>query len=465
MTQAVRNTRDAVSVVQTAEGALTETTSVLQRMRDLAVQAANSGSLDAHATAAVQAELDQLKAELTRIADRTTYDGTPLLDGSYRSTFQVGAHAGETISLTISSALGAQGLGVDGINVAARVDPDSVTAYPAQGRIDRLQTGRIAFIGVTASPGGIPALTGTISFDGHQLDLGQVAYTDLDADGVIDNGDRVAALNAAAVAAGFTHRPDVFVDDGDDLIFNGREPAAGATDAELVALSPTYDDPSANTVRLPASTSIPPQGGMLGFPGTTAAGLPALRGTISANGARLELGSVSYADTNGDGTISGTEALDQLNAAAKAAGITDDEHAFVQSRFITLSDDEFVDHGESLQFRGAVPTDGATPADLARLSPVFTQAPDPITLIDAAIRAVSTQRAELGAVQNRFEHTIAGLGVAIENTAASLSRIRDTDMAQEMTTFTRKQVLLQAGTAMLSQANQSSQNVLRLLQG
>jgi flagellin len=96
---------------------------------------------------------------------------------------------------------------------------------------------------------------------------------------------------------------------------------------------------------------------------------------------------------------------------------------------------------------------------------VFTPAEDPITVIDAAIRAVSRQRAELGALQNRFEHTIAGLGVATENTVASLSRIRDTDMAQEMTTFTRNQVLLQAGTAMLSQANQSAQAVLTLLQG
>lgn len=88
-----------------------------------------------------------------------------------------------------------------------------------------------------------------------------------------------------------------------------------------------------------------------------------------------------------------------------------------------------------------------------------------ITAVDTAIGTVSTERAKLGAVQNRFEHTINSLNVAVENLSASESRIRDTDMAQEMTAFTRAQVLSQAGTAMLAQANQSSQGVLQLLRG
>jgi flagellin len=88
-----------------------------------------------------------------------------------------------------------------------------------------------------------------------------------------------------------------------------------------------------------------------------------------------------------------------------------------------------------------------------------------LTTIDSNINTVSTERAKLGAVQNRFEHTINSLNVAVENLSASESRIRDTDMAQEMTAFTRAQVLSQAGTAMLAQANQSSQGVLQLLRG
>src|SRR4051794_30884160 len=107
MTQAVRNTQDGTSVVQTAEGALNETTSILQRMRDLSVQASNDGGLNGDAKKSIQKEMSQLKSELTRISDTTTFNGTKLLDGSYNGTFQVGANAGETIGVTIGTAASA----------------------------------------------------------------------------------------------------------------------------------------------------------------------------------------------------------------------------------------------------------------------------------------------------------------------------------------------------------------------
>ena len=222
---AVRNTQDGVSVVQTAEGALTETHAILQRMRDLAVQAAN-GSNDANSHAALQAENDQLAAELTRIADKTTFNNVKLLDGTFNENFQVGYAAGDTMAVKIESGTAAEGF--------------------------------------SATHLGVNAL-------------------DLDA----------------------------------------------------------------------AET------------------------------------------TPGDSTTSG--------------------------------------------------------AALA------------ITAIDAAIKEVSTARAGLGALQNRFEHTINNLNVAVENLSASESRIRDTDMAAEMVNFTRTQILSQAGTAMLAQANQAPQGVLQLL--
>src|SRR5947209_11586231 len=117
MTQAVRNTQDGTSVVQTAEGALNETTSILQRMRDLSVQASSGGSLNSDALDSIQKEMTQLKSELTRISDTTTFNGTKLLDGNYRGTFQVGANSGETISVNIGKAMSAAGLGVDGVDV------------------------------------------------------------------------------------------------------------------------------------------------------------------------------------------------------------------------------------------------------------------------------------------------------------------------------------------------------------
>ncbi|MCZ2817929.1 flagellin N-terminal helical domain-containing protein [Modestobacter sp. VKM Ac-2984] len=460
LTQAIRNTRDGVSLVQVAEGALAETTAVLQRMRDLAVQVANEGALDGNATAAVQRELNQLKDELNRIADTTTFNGIPLLDGSYHRRFQVGADAGDSLAVGIGGAMTSQGLGVDALNIAAVDDPASVTAIPAQGRIEHLRAGGVVFLGTTADPGVVADLTGIITYEGHQLDLDAVDFT-----GATSTGEMVDLLNAAALAQGFTHRPDPFVDDGDDLIFRGLEPTAGATDAELDALTPAYDTPGPDVRVIAAQTSTPPSAGLLGFPGTLADALPTLRGTVSANGHSLELGAVGYTDTDGDGTVSGDEALAQLNAAAKLAGITADDHAFVVNSFITFSGDDYVDHGVSLYFTGATPTEGSSPEELSRLSPTFTPGRDLITRIDAAIRTVSTQRAELGAVQNRFEHTIAALGVATENTVASLSRIRDADIALETTALARHQILLQAGTAMLAQANQTPQLVLGLLQG
>ncbi len=208
---AVRNAQDGISVVQTAEGALTETHSILQRMRDLAVQASNDGAQSASSKSAANAEFQQLATELDDIAGKTTFNGTSLLDGTYTGTFQVGAKAGETLSVAVGTAMSSTGLAVTG------------------------------------------------------LDL----------------------------------------------------------------------------------------------------------------------------------------------------------------------------------------TTGASAA---------------ITAVDTAIDTVSTTRAALGASQNRLEHKINNLNVTVENLNASESRIRDTDMAQEMVAFTRSQILSQAGTAMLAQANQAPQSVLKLLQ-
>jgi flagellin len=113
-----------------------------------------------------------------------------------------------------------------------------------------------------------------------------------------------------------------------------------------------------------------------------------------------------------------------------------------------------------------VPAAGSSIQTMSADTPTFTQASGAsaaITAIDNAITLVSSTRADLGAKQNRFEHTINNLNTTIENTTASESRIRDTDMASEMTNFTRTQVLTQAGTAMLAQANQSTQSILKLL--
>ena len=179
-------------------------------------------------------------------------------------------------------------------------------------------------------------------------------------------------------------------------------------------------------------------------------------------------------DTDGSGTADGADLLMQLNRAASGAlGLTYDG--------TTAANNLFVENGGALEFSvkeavagytdadGSALDDGAnysTAAQISNATATFeagSGASAAIRVLDSAIKTVSTQRADLGAIQNRFDHTINNLNVAVENLTASESRIRDADMAQEMVQFTRNQILSQAGTAMLAQANQASQGVLSLL--
>jgi flagellin-like hook-associated protein FlgL len=364
---AVRNTQDGISVVQTAEGALTETHSILQRMRDLSVQASNSGGLNDDAKGNIQSEIGQLKQELDRIANTTTFNGKKLLDGSFSANFQVGANSGETIQVSVGTAMGSTGLGVTGVDVTS---------------------------------------AGAYSF-------------------------------ASAAGAGKVHQSTA---------------AADGVKAVLTVTAAGSDTFATGTAAV--------------------TGFENLTGTISFGGKSFDLGSVDYgkaADTTGNGITDGTESLAALNKAAKSAlGLTTDPFASGTSTTITFSVSDAVSG-----YTGAagipletLPATAPTVHQNSAATPTFTAASGAtaaIDLLDKAIKTVSTQRADLGAIQNRFDHTINNLNVAVENLTASESRIRDADMAQEMVQFTRNQILSQAGTAMLAQANQASQGVLSLL--
>lgn len=323
---AVRNTQDGVSVVQTAEGALTETHSILQRMRDLAVQASNDGGLNSDAKGNIQSEIAQLKSELTRISDTTTFNGTKLLDGNYTKTFQVGANAGETISVGVSTAMSSLGLGVSGVSVTNGAALTATTVQPVTGGAAGTATITSAQLDTLDE---LKALNGTITVGSTTVDLATIKLTGATVDA--QRADLVSQLNTA---------------------FGAKLTASGVTGASNLVLT-------------------------------------------SATG----------------------------GAGETAAQAADRAVVFSQST-------------------------GASAA---------------ITALDTAIKTVSTTRADLGAIQNRFDHTINNLNVAVENLTASESRIRDADMAQEMVGFTRNQILSQAGTAMLAQANQASQGVLSLL--
>jgi flagellin-like hook-associated protein FlgL len=324
---AVRNTQDGISVVQTAEGALTETHSILQRMRDLTVQASNAGGMNSDALGNIQSEISQLKSELDRIANTTTFNGKKLLDGSFQASFQVGANAGETIAVNVGSSMGAQGLAVQGVDVTTAA------------------TGALA---TSATAAAAASTASSVSF-------GAAAYTLTD----FDN----------------------------------------------------------------------------------------LNGTVSYNGKSLDLGSITFKATDNTAALRATAVQAAADAVWGTGAMT-------------------VSNTSALKSQGTAPGAAPTARQLADATVSFTTqtgASASISKIDAAIKTVSTTRADLGAIQNRFDHTINNLNVAVENLTASESRIRDADMAQEMVQFTRNQILSQAGTAMLAQANQASQGVLQLL--
>jgi flagellin len=181
--------------------------------------------------------------------------------------------------------------------------------------------------------------------------------------------------------------------------------------------------------------------------GVYQASFAGLAGTVSYNGHSFDLGSVDYS-----GAVTATDYLAKLDAAARPA--------------LGTGVIPFSGSATALMFGGDTPGAASTAADAVDLTPSYTGqsgASAAISLIDKALDGVSSVRSYLGAVQNRLEHTIDRLDVAIENTTASESRIRDTDMAMEMSTYSRGQILVQAGTSMLAQATQAPQALLKLL--
>ena len=344
--QATRNAQDGISVVQTAEGALNEVQSMLNRMRDLSVQSANTGTLDTDARNAAQAEISQLTAEIDRIAGSTTFGQMKLLDGSF------GVSASKVTSANITAASLTTGITIDathstfGVNVAGSGTVQATIATGVYTDAKALASAMTTAVrnSLVANGAATQAYAGSVSVNAIP---GTAA-----GDYKLEISGSVAATKSIAISA-------------------------GSSNDALAALSIT------------AAT------------GTTAAGSG---GSFQVGAYAGETISVSLGKV--DSTGLGVATLDVVNSASTA-----------------------------------------------------------ITAIDAAIKTVSTTRGNIGAVQNRFESTIANLQVSTENLTASESRIRDTDMALEMTNFTRNQILQQAGTAMLAQANQVPQTVLKLING
>lgn len=416
---AVRNANDGISLAQTAEGAMASVTNNLQRMRELAVQSANATNSSSD-RAALQAEVSQLSQEIDRVATQTDFNGTKLLDGSFSAqAFQVGPNAGQTITIESIASARTSTLGkFNGVNVSNNAVANPLNTPAAM---------TVTFTGGSLGTVNLGNVANDAKAIANALNASGIAGMSASADPAVATGTQAALLGTeASEALSFTLN-------GTNISFTTGTTQSGAQDALLAAVNAQ----SANTGVVATNTGS-------GIKLTAADGrnivAGALAGATDWSAAKLGLGSVLGA------TTAGTVDINYQSPSGNAATAVSVD---VAGGFTTGSQ--------------AIASTG-TAISAIDISTV-TGANTALTAIDAALTQINSSRAALGAIQNRFSSTIDNLQTNSENLSASRSRIIDADFAAETANLSRSQILQQAGTAMVAQANQLPQNVLKLLQG
>ncbi|HRD71890.1 MAG TPA: flagellin [Aquimonas sp.] len=419
LNQASRNANDGISLAQTAEGALDSVTSALQRMRELSVQAANATN-SASDRAALQDEVEQLVQQINTVATQTSFNGVKLLDGTFTSqTFQVGANQGETIDISSIASARADALGV-GTNSSYSTSLSATVI-----------TGAITAGGVTVNGYGI----GPTVSDGVSSTLAtSSAIAKAAAFNAVSGQTGVSAVATATTVTGAAGTFGAVNGVADSISINGVN--VGAIDAGANAI-----EMGSNTAA--AINAVSNQTGVTAT-FSTATGAVSLTAADGRN--------VTIAAT-------GTAAAETgLTAGTTFGGI---RLTSTDSAGITLGGASLATTGLTAGYTAATATFGAGVAaiDVSTASGAELA----LSTIDSALATINSSRANLGALQNRFSNVVSNLAINSENVTAARSRIQDADFAAETANLTRAQILQQAGTAMLAQANQVPQNVLSLL--
>jgi len=427
MTQATRNANDGVSMAQTAEGALSSSGDILQRVRELAVQSSNSSN-SASDRKALQTEVTQLTSELNRIANTTEFNGQKLMDGSMgTANFQVGANAGQLISMTGSN---------------------FTTSTYGNNRLDAS-----AKAANGAATNGIT--TGTLTINGSQgsKDL-TVAANDT-------AKTTVAAINKVSGDTGVTAtaKTEALLIADANKSFTFELKSDNSTEAVKVSFAVGADSADGYAAAISAFNAQSAKTGVTASYDADGKGLK----LTNAEGNDINLKNISPAAATATATL-GT--YDEEGAAI--AGVaTETTGATAAGRIVLDSEKSFsVVDASGFDLDGGTSTGSSELKSVANLDiSTFEGAQLAIKTADAALGAVNSQRAEYGALQSRFESAISNLSSSTENLSASRSRIVDTDFASETAKLTRGQILQQAGTSMLAQANSLPNGVLSLLRG
>ncbi len=434
MNQAARNANDGISLSQTAEGAMQESTNILQRIRELSVQSANATNSAAD-RGALQAEVNQLKAELNRIAQSTTFNGLNILDGTFVSQqFQVGANANETIGVSIAS-MAADDLGRYFVNT-----PNSV-ANQGTGSALAATAGTPTTNTIAAQ-----TLTVTGSAGSEDIDIPANATAETIAASITNAADGTGVTATART----TTEISGLTSDGIVSFVVG----SGATTATISASVTTTD-------LGPLATAINDQSGVTGVTATVSSGVLTL---TQPDGKDIILG--DFNNSSG-GTVN--IVTPDGNTEALAMG----EGTVIAGEIECSSQDSFTTASSAINTGGSVIDNAATTDNILSSFEAVTEidisnvegSNDAIKIVDAALGKIDAQRGDLGALQNRFESTISNLMNVAENLTAARSRIRDADIAQETSAMTQANILQQAGVSILTQANQTPQLALQLLQG
>ena len=421
--QASTNAEDGISCVQTAEGALNEVQDMLQRMNELAVQAAN-GTNSENDRSYIQAEIDQLTTEIDRVAETTKFNETYLLkgDGVGGKYVDLGTISDGT-SITVSEQ---QGGAVDGKTYKS--DRDAVLIAANTTRYGEDATDTIVVAGVSYDLKeyiDIDDLAGAISNNKNVNSVDLSYKNGVEATVAADAKFTLTSTNKTTTVSG-------------DVTFEISSNYTGSPIDQTITIT---DDPEMEIeFKLATKTT---KDGTLEYDDVT---------TINNIKAAIEAKGYSYTELDGVFTVK-TNATMTINAAT----VIDDLNFNLHVGADGTSSNKINVNIEAMN------ADGIGISGLKVTSE--KNATDAIDVIANALQQVSRQRSDLGAIQNRLEHTINNLDNVVENTTAAESRIRDTDMAEAMVEYSNLNILAQAGQSMLAQANQSNQGVLSLLQG
>jgi flagellin len=443
LNMAIKNAADGQSLIDTAEGAMDEQTNILQRMRELAVQSSNATNSVADRMA-LQDEVVQLRTELDRIASTTSWAGDHLLNGEFLSkNFQIGAMASENVSLSISNQSSAN-LGVHRFDTSSLVmgvsdaaTTKTVTDFDILGKNGAAEAtfaagssakAVAAAVNQDSSATGVTASAVTKARISLAADPVSSVVFNLNGGGtataitasVVSNSDLTALKDAINAVSGTTQV---------EAVFDGNDKSA------LILTEADGDDILIENFGNGATTNLNVQAG--NFDGDTFATAVAVasHATTPAN----------------DALVSGTVRMQSSLA-------------------FTVSDQEINDGTDTntaaTGYLGTTASNDSTLTAVSSLSVgTASGAQSAISVIDGALARVNEVRSELGAVSNRLDYTMSNLGNIVINTEASQSRIEDADFAKVTGDLTKSQIMSQAATAMLAQANASKQGVLSLLQG